>query len=65
MKEGFDLLEKQLGGRDSFFGGFTLADAAVFYLINWEERLGLPLPAGLAAYREKLRQRPAVIRALA
>ena len=65
VREGFEQLEALLDGRESFFGGVTLADAAVFYLVNWHERLGLDLPAGLAAFHQRMMQRPSVQRALA
>ncbi|MBS2034636.1 glutathione S-transferase family protein [bacterium] len=45
---------------------FTVADAYLVTVLNWVERAGLslePWPA-VAAYRERLRQRPAVARAM-
>lgn len=64
LREGFDRLETRLGGRPFFFGHFTIVDAAVFYLLNWQPRLGLDLPTGLRAYYAEIATRPAVQRAL-
>ena len=65
LREGFAHLQKLLDGKEFFFGRFTIADAAVFYLLNWQPRLGLELPQGLAAYHARLALRPSVQRALA
>lgn len=65
LRAGFAQLEAQLAGRDFFFDRFTIADAAVFYLLNWKTRIGMELPPALAAYHARLSERPSILRALA
>jgi len=65
LQDGFAFLEHRLSDKDFFFDRFTIADAAAFYLLNWQPRIGLELPQGLTTYHAKLCQRPSVQRALA
>lgn len=65
LREGFAQLESRLAGREFFFERFTIADAAVFYLLNWKARIGMDLPPALAAYHARLSERPAIARAMA
>ncbi len=65
LREGFAQLESRLAGRDFFFERFTIADAAVFYLLNWKARIGMDLPPALAAYHARLSERPSIARAMA
>ena len=39
---------------------FGVADAAVFYVCFWAERISLPLPNGLARHLRQMRERPVV-----
>lgn len=65
LRDGFAQLESRLAGRDFFFERFTIADAAVFYLLNWKARIGMDLPPALAAYHARLSERPSIARAMA
>ena len=65
LTEGFEALDQRLGESEYFFDRFTIVDAAMFYLMNWKERIGVPLPNGLEAYHQRLLALPAVQRALA
>jgi len=61
------VLERHLTGRDFLQDRFTVADAYLLAVLNWCESARVPIgesPA-VAAYRERLRQRPAVARAMA
>ncbi|OYU16230.1 MAG: glutathione S-transferase [Alphaproteobacteria bacterium PA4] len=61
-----DLLEQHLAGRETLMDGFTVADAYLVTILGWSEHCQFDLaqwPA-LAAYRARMRARPAVARAL-
>lgn len=60
VREGLDILAKKLGSQPYFFGEFTIADAAAFYLLSWDRRIGVELPPILAAYRKRLLERSSV-----
>ena len=62
--EGFEALSRQLGARPYLFDGFTIADAALFYLVSWAGRANVAVPQNLQDSRERLAARPAVRRAL-
>ena len=66
VEKGFAVLDKALAGKN-YLGGNELsaADAAVFYVEFWGAgRLGMKLPANVAAHYERMKARPAVQRAL-
>lgn len=66
VEKGFALLDKQMTGREWVAGTFSYADSALFYVEYWAaKRLGLPLPANLAAHLDRMMARPAVARTLA
>lgn len=63
----FDLLSKHLEGREYLLDAFSVADAYLLAVLNWCEYAGIdpsPWPV-LTAYRDRLRQRPSVARAMA
>jgi glutathione S-transferase len=62
--EGFETLSRQLGDKPYLFDSFTIADAALFYLVSWAGRANIAVPPNLAGYRERLAARPAIRRAL-
>lgn len=43
---------------------FTIADAALFYVEFWADKIGLPLPPRCAAHYQWVRARPVVQRVL-
>ncbi len=60
VETGFALLDRTLGGKQYVAGGFSVADAALFYVEFWAGRVGIPLPANLAGHLERMKARPAV-----
>lgn len=63
----FDYLNKHLTGRDFLTDRFTIADAYLVTILNWAAPSGIDLkqwPA-VAAYYDRIRQRPAVAKAIA
>jgi glutathione S-transferase len=62
----FALVDQQLGGRHHIVGeGLTGADCYLFVMLMWaSQKAGLQLPQGLAAYQDRMRQEPAVAKAL-
>lgn len=63
----YDRLSKHLEGRDFLLDRFTVADAYLVTTLGWADPAGIdlkPWPV-LVAYRDRLRQRPSVAKALA
>src|SRR5262249_10593354 len=65
VEKAFALLDKQLAGKQYVGGGYSIADAALFYVECWAGRVGITLPPNLAAHLERMKSRPAVQKALA
>jgi glutathione S-transferase len=65
VRQGFDILDRQLEGRP-YAGGqaFSIADTALFYCERWAPEVGVALPPNLAAHFDRMRARPSVRRAL-
>ena len=66
FENGLKLLDKALAGKQ-FLGGdkLSIADAALFYVSFWGAgRMKLTLPPNVAAHYARMKQRPAVQRAL-
>ncbi len=64
IEKGFAILDRGLEGRDYVAGDFSIADAALFYVEFWADKLGLPLPAHCQAHYQRTRARPAVTQVL-
>ncbi len=63
---GLALLDKALGDRAFVAGsGFSIADAALFYVEFWAGRVKIDLPPNLARHFARMRDRPAVQRVMA
>ena len=60
VERGFAKFAALLEGRSWLADRFSIADAALFYLEFWAERIQLPLPPNLQAHFERMLQRPAV-----
>ena len=61
-----DFLQKHLAGREFLLDRFSIADAYLTTILNWSAAVGLkltPWPA-VAAYYQRMLQRPAVARAV-
>ncbi|HLT76605.1 MAG TPA: glutathione S-transferase N-terminal domain-containing protein [Ferrovibrio sp.] len=63
----FALIEKALEGKDWVFGEWSVADAYIFVFYNWATKLGLDVSQypNYGKHFERMKQRPAVQRALA
>ena len=65
VEKGYALLDRQLEGRDWIAGAYSMADSALFYVEYWGgKRMGMQLPANVAAHLERMLARPAVQRML-
>ncbi len=66
IKKGFDLTAAQLDDKPYLVGGYSIADAALFFLEWWAlTRLKIALPPALQGHLDRMLDRPAVQRALA
>lgn len=65
VEQGFTIVDRQLAGREYVVDHFTIADAALFYVEFWAERIGIPLPDNCRAHYRRLLTRPAVRQVLA
>jgi glutathione S-transferase len=63
-EQGFVLMDRALDRRDYLLGGLSIADAALFYVEFWADRLHQRLPANCAAHYARMTSRPAVQRVL-
>jgi glutathione S-transferase len=60
VSHGFSVIESILEDKDSLFKHFSIADAALFYVLFWADRINLPIPEFCMAYYQKLLKRPAI-----
>ncbi len=69
VSEGLALLEAQLAAHAEsggwLCGAFSIADAALFYLTFWAERIGLPMPERCADHLRRMKALPVVRQVLA
>jgi glutathione S-transferase len=61
---GFKLIDRSLEGREYLAGAYSIADTALLFVCNWANRIQVPLPTNVAAHYARMKQRPAVQRAL-
>ncbi|WP_363347495.1 glutathione S-transferase N-terminal domain-containing protein [Methylocystis echinoides] len=61
----FDAVNSALAGRDYVAGGFSIADAALFYVEFWAAKTGMTLPPNCLAHYARMKSRPAVVQVLA
>lgn len=62
---GLEQLSQDLGGKDWFLGDYSIADAAVFYVVFWAvNRAQMPLADNLRGFYDRMIARPAVLAAL-
>lgn len=59
IAKGFEVLSATMGDRDYLLGDFSIADTALFFLLNWADRLEVPVPGNLKASHDRLKARPA------
>lgn len=66
INEGLDILAPVLGTKDYLLGDYSIADAAMFYIVFWADRRAKIVLSPLwSAYLARLLARPAVARMLA
>lgn len=65
IDKGFAIVNRELAGREYVADQFSIADAALFYVEFWAERIGIPLPENCAAHYRRMLTRPAVRQVLA
>jgi glutathione S-transferase len=65
FEKGLGVMDKALAGKEYVAGGFSIADAALFYVEFWAaERTKITLPPNCAAHYTRMRARPAVQRVM-
>ena len=60
VNNAFAIVNDLLAGRDYVVGHFTIADAALFYVEFWANRIDIALPENCQAHYQRLLTRPAV-----
>lgn len=64
VSKGLSLMDAQLAGKEYAVGDFSIADAALFYVEFWADKIKLALPPNCLAHYQRMLQRPAVRRVL-
>ena len=64
VEHGFAIMNDALAGQDYVAGRFSIADAALFYVEFWADKLGIELPEHCRAHYQRMRARPVVHRVL-
>lgn len=65
VSKGLALMDEMLADRDYVAGRFGIADAALFYVEFWADKIKLELPPNCLAHYRRMLQRPAVRQVLA
>jgi len=60
VMQAFTLLEPIVAGRTYLFDQFSIADASLFYVLFWADRIEMPLPDNCKAFYQGLLNRRAV-----
>ncbi len=64
VSKGLALMDAQLAGKEYVVGRFSIADAALFYVEFWADKIKLALPPNCLTHYQRMLQRPAVRRVL-
>lgn len=64
VEQGFAIMNAALAGQDYVARRFSIADAALFYVEFWADKLGIGLPEHCGAHYQRMRARPVVQRVL-
>jgi len=64
VERGFAIVNDALAGQDYVVGQFSIADAALFYVEFWADKLKMKLPDNCRAHYQRMLSRPAVRRVL-
>ncbi len=59
------VVNDELAGKDYVADTFSIADAALFYVEFWADKIGMPLPPNCLAHYQRMKTRPAVRQVLA
>lgn len=65
VAEAFEKVNRELDGQSYVAGGFSIADAGLFYVEFWADKIGMELPVNCRAHYELMKSRPAVRQVLA
>jgi len=64
VERGFALMNASLAGKEYVVGSFSIADAALFYVEFWADKLAIDLPEHCRAHYQRMLARPVVQRVL-
>lgn len=64
VSKGFAVMNEMLAGKEYVVGSFSIADAALFYVEFWADKIKLELPPNCLAHYQRMLQRPVVRRVL-
>lgn len=64
VEQGFAIMNATLAGQDYVASRFSIADAALFYVEFWADKLGIELPEHCGSHYRRMRARPVVQRVL-
>jgi glutathione S-transferase len=64
VAKGFAVMNEVLADKEYVVGNFSIADAALFYVEFWADKIKLELPPNCLAHYRRMLQRPAVRRVL-
>jgi glutathione S-transferase len=65
VAEAFEKVNRELDGKSYVVGAFSIADAGLFYVEFWADKIGMELPANCRAHYELMKTRPTVRQVLA
>lgn len=60
VKRGFAIINNELPSQGYFMGAFTIADAALFYVEFWADKIGIALPENCLNHYRLMLTRPVV-----
>lgn len=60
VEQGFAVMNEVLTDKDYVVGSFSIADAALFYVEFWADKIKLALPPNCQAHYQRMLQRPVV-----
>ena len=64
VAKGFAVVDGLLEGKEYALGSFSIADAALFYVEFWADKLKMDLPPNCRAHYQRMLARPVVKRVL-
>ena len=60
VEQGFAVMNEVLAGKDYVVGNFSIADAALFYVEFWADKIKLTLPDNCQVHYQRMLKRPVV-----